>query len=287
MRLCRPSAPRPSPLDIFISPTSYRQSVDPFTFALLAFLLFGVSFIYSNLGLGGGLLYVPILLSLVTPEKLIAVPLSLTFTTATGIASFYNHYRRGFVDVKLGSILIIGALAGTVFGVFFNIGSTKEQFIIFFVAILCIFGAQMIVSLYRSPHLIDNDDASKMTKARLGTATTGEVGAGFLSGALGIGGGLVNVPIIVSILGRATRKAIGTSALLIIPTSLLSFSIYAVIEPADYSLFWIVPVLAPLVFIGAFVGSRWGLAKLKTRTVSLIFILMLFVAAAKLVWDVI
>jgi uncharacterized membrane protein YfcA len=257
--------------------------VDPFTFALLAFLLFGVSFIYSNLGLGGGLLYVPILLSLVTPEKLIAVPLSLTFTTATGIASFYNHYRRGFVDVKLGSILIIGALAGTVFGVFFNIGSTKEQFIIFFVAILCIFGAQMIVSLYRSPHLIDNDDASKMTKARLGTATTGEVGAGFLSGALGIGGGLVNVPIIVSILGRATRKAIGTSALLIIPTSLLSFSI----EPADYSLFWIVPVLAPLVFIGAFVGSRWGLAKLKTRTVSLIFILMLFVAAAKLVWDVI
>ena len=259
--------------------------MDSLTFALLAFLLFGVSFIYSNLGLGGGLLYVPILLSLATPDKLIAVPLSLTFTTATGLASFYNHHRRGLVNFKLGSILIIGALAGTVFGVFFNIESTRDQFIIFFVVILCIFGTQMIVNLYRRPHTVDVDDESKMTKARLGTATTGEVGAGFLSGALGIGGGLVNVPIISSILGRATRKAIGTSALMIIPTSLLSFSIYAVLEPADYSLFWIVPILAPLVFVGAFVGSRWGLARLKTRTVSLIFIIMLFVAAAKLIWD--
>jgi len=259
--------------------------VDPFAFALLAFLLFGVSFIYSNLGLGGGLLYVPILLSLVTPEKLIAVPLSLTFTTATGLASFYNHHRRGLVDYRLGSILIVGALAGTVFGVFFNIESTKEQFIVFFVVILCIFGTQMIVSLYRRPHMVDVNDDSKMTNARLGAATTGEVGAGFLSGALGIGGGLVNVPIITGILGRAARKAIGTSALMIIPTSLLSFSIYVALKPADYSLFWIVPVLAPLVFIGAFVGSRWGLARLKARTVSLIFILMLFVAAAKLIWD--
>ena len=75
--------------------------------------------------------------------------------------------------------------------------------------------------------------------------------------------------------------------MMIIPTSLLSFSIYLVLKPADYSgLLWLVPVLVPLVFIGAFVGSRWGLAKLRTRTVSVIFILMLFVAAAKLIWDI-
>jgi len=255
--------------------------------ALVGFLLFGVSFIYSNLGLGGGLLYVPILLSLVTADKLIAVPLSLTFTTATALASFLNHYRRGFVDIRLGSVLVIGALMGTVFGVFFNIESTKEQFVIFFAVIICVFGSQMVVDLYRRPHAMDSDILEKMNKGRLGAATAGEVGAGFLSGALGIGGGLVNVPIIVSILGRATRKAIGTSAMMIIPTSLLSFSIYASLRPADYSVFWIVPLMAPLVFIGAYIGSRWGLTRLKTKTVSLIFILMLFVAAAKLVLDII
>jgi len=275
-------------LDIFISLTSYRHLVDPPTFALMAFLIFGVSFIYSNLGLGGGLLYVPILLFLATTDKLIAVPISLTFTAATGLASFINHRRKRLVDIKLGSILLTGALAGTVFGVLFNIESTKEQFIVFFVLILCIFGGQMLYDLYRRPASADRDNDVKMTKGRLGTATTGEVGAGFLSGALGIGGGLVNVPIIVSILGRATRKAIGTSAMMIIPTSLLSFSIYLVLKPADYSgLLWLVPVLVPLVFIGAFVGSRWGLAKLRTRTVSVIFVLMLFVAAAKLIWDIV
>ncbi len=103
--------------------------MDPLTFALMVFLIFGVSFIYSNLGLGGGLLYVPILLSLATTEKLIAVPISLTLTAATGLASFINHRRKRLVDLRLGSILVIGALAGTVFGVLFNIQSTKEQFI--------------------------------------------------------------------------------------------------------------------------------------------------------------
>ena len=43
----------------------------------------------------------------------------------------------------------------------------------------------------------------------------------------------------------------------------------------------------PVVFIGAYVGSRWGLARLKTRSVALIFILVLFLAAGKLVFDLV
>ena len=260
--------------------------MDAITFLIMAFLIFGVSFIYSNLGLGGGLLYVPILLSLATTDKLVAVPISLTFTMATGLASFLNHRRKSLVDFRLGAILVVGALAGTVFGVLFNIGSTKEEFILFFVLILCIFGAEMVYRLYRQPASMEKHDDGKMTAARMGAATTGEVGAGFLSGALGIGGGLVNVPIMTSILGRATRKAIGTSAMMIIPTSLLSFAIYAATTSTFYPDLWMVVVLMPLVFMGAYIGSRWGLARLKTRTVSLLFILMLFVAAVKLAWDI-
>ncbi len=252
----------------------------------MAFLIFGVSFIYSNLGLGGGLLYVPILLSLATTDKLVAVPISLTFTAATGLASFLNHRKKNLVDFRLGAILVTGALAGTVFGVLFNISATKAEFVLFFVLILFIFGAEMVYRLYRQPASMENRDESKMTATRMGTATTGEVGAGFLSGALGIGGGLVNVPIMTSILGRTTRKAIGTSALMIIPTSVLSFSIYVATTSTFYPELWMIAVLMPLVFAGAYIGSRWGLEKLKTRTVSLIFILMLFVAAAKLIWDI-
>jgi uncharacterized membrane protein YfcA len=47
----------------------------------------------------------------------------------------------------------------------------------------------------------------------------------------------------------------------------------------------LIPVLMPIVFVGAYLGSRWGLAKLKTRSVALIFIIVLFIAALKLLID--
>ena len=41
-----------------------------------------------------------------------------------------------------------------------------------------------------------------------------------------------------------------------------------------------------LILVGAYIGSRWGLARLKARSVALIFILVLFIAAAKLILDI-
>src|SRR3989475_6821572 len=52
-----------------------------------AVLLFAVAFIYANLGLGGGLLFVPILLSTGVTRSDVAVPISLTFTIATAASS--------------------------------------------------------------------------------------------------------------------------------------------------------------------------------------------------------
>jgi uncharacterized membrane protein YfcA len=108
---------------------------------------------------------------------------------------------------------------------------------------------------------------------------------------MGIGGGLLNVPLLVYVLGRKTRKAIGTSSLLIIPTAAVGFLAYLgglALRPTGFVVpdaYVLIPVLMPVVFAGAYVGSRWGLAKLKTRSVALIFIIVLFIAAAKLVID--
>src|SRR2546421_6409208 len=69
--------------------------MDAVLLLIQAVLIFGVSFIYSNLGLGGGLLFVPILLSTSVPDKDLAVPISLTLTIATATSSVINHHRRG------------------------------------------------------------------------------------------------------------------------------------------------------------------------------------------------
>jgi len=124
----------------------------------------------------------------------------------------------------------------------------------------------------------------------MGTAVA-TAGSGFLSGSMGIGGGLLNVPLLLYVLGRKTRKAIGTSSLLIIPTAAVGFAAYLAslaLAPSGFAWpqdYFLIPILMPIVFVGAYLGSRWGLAKLKTRSVALIFIIVLFIAAAKLVFD--
>lgn len=263
--------------------------LDPPTVLLQIVLMFAVAFIYSNLGLGGGLLFVPILLATGVSDPLLAAPISLTLTTMTAASSVINHRRKGFVDFHLGRTLVIGTLIGAVLGTFFHIGFVgKPAFQVIFVVILVGFGALMVRDWVRNARPVDENDDSKLTPKRVGETTVAMVGSGFLSGLAGVGGGLLNVPLILFLLGRKTRVAIGTSSLLIVPTAALGFSIYvlgrflgstAFTWPEEFVL---IPILMPFVFVGAFLGSRLGLAKLKTRSVSLIFIIVVFIAAAQI-----
>jgi len=266
--------------------------VDLLILTIQAVLIFAVAFIYANLGLGGGLLFVPILLSTGVASKDVAVPISLTLTIATAASSVINHHRLGLVDFRLGRLLVAGALFGAVVGTFFTLLVLDEKtFKAFFAGVLLLFGAYMVLDWTRNRRSIDEDDDSKLTRPRLIATAGATAGSGFLSGSMGIGGGLLNVPLLVYVLGRKTRKAIGTSSLLIIPTAAVGFVAYLAglaFRPTGFAVpdaYVLIPVLMPIVFVGAYVGSRWGLATLKTRSVALIFIIVLFIAAVKLLID--
>lgn len=255
----------------------------------LILLLFGVAFIYSNLGLGGGLLFVPIMLAFGVGGSKIVAPISLTLTVMTAASSTINHHRKGYVDFRLGRTLVVGTLAGAVLGTFLHIAFISEDaFKVIFIAILIVFGLLMLRDWIRNPQSVDVDDDTKLNPRRLAETTTAMVGSGFLSGLAGVGGGILNVPLIRILAGRKTRKAIGTSSLLIMPTAAFGFLLYLVglsFSSTGFSIpsaFILIPILMPFVFIGAYLGSRIGLAKLKTRSVALIFILVIFVAAAQL-----
>jgi uncharacterized membrane protein YfcA len=260
--------------------------LDPVLLLLQILLMFGVAFIYSNLGLGGGLLFVPILLATGVSDPILAAPISLTLTTMTAASSMINHRRKGYVDFKLGRTLVIGTLIGAVLGTYAHIGFvSKSTFEVIFVLILFVFGGLMVRDWVRNARPVDENDDSKLTPRRISETTATMVGSGFLSGLAGVGGGLLNVPLILYLLGRKTRVAIGTSSLLIIPTAALGFCLYVLGRYLSMPAFtWpeefiLIPILMPFVFVGAFLGSRLGLAKLKARSVSLIFILVVFVAA--------
>ncbi len=256
--------------------------------------MFAVAFLYSNLGLGGGLRFVPILLSTGVADHTIAVPISLSLTIMTATSSVLNHRRKGFVDFRLARTLVVGTLLGTVLGTTVSIYVLNAlTFELFFVAVILVFGTILLRDWLRNARSVDSDDDARLSRERIAGATAAVTGSGLVSGALGVGGGLLNVPILVYLLGRKTRTAIGTSSLLIAPTAAFGFVLYVVelwtrsgglVLPEEFLL---IPILMPVVFAGAYIGSRWGLERLKTRSVALLFILVLFVAAVKLVYDLV
>src|SRR2546425_8276216 len=86
----------------------------------------------------------------------------------------------------------------------------------------------MVRDWMKNARSVDEDDDTAMTPPRVAATAAATAGSGFLSGSMGIGGGLLNVPLLVYVLGRKTRKAIGTSSLLIIPTAAAGFVPYVV-----------------------------------------------------------
>lgn len=263
---------------------------EPLTYAVIAILVFLVSFTFANVGLGGGGLYVPILLILYLPNDPnaddLVVPISLSLAAATAISSTLNHRRKGFVDVRIGRYLVAGALVGAVLGTTFTIDflKTSLDFKKFFAALLFFLACALLYDWSRGPK-VDADDPSKDTPRHLAGASVATAASGFISGSAGVGGGVFNVPIITYILGRRTRTAIGTSSLLIIPTAIFGVLIFVARRgvPSELS---IIPILAPLALVGAYVGSRWGLEALRARSVALLFIGVVFLADALVVLDV-
>lgn len=260
---------------------------------VVAVLCFLVAFVYSNLGLGGGLLLVPILLSFgvggtAAEPNFVVVPISLTLTVATATAAVLTHRRRGYVDADSAKVLIGGALLGSVAGTAVNtLILTRDTFLVFFTGVLVGFGLLLIREKLQARDE-EQDDPTRHTPGRRAAASGTAVGSGFLSGAAGVGGGLINVPILTIILGLRARKAVGTSSLVIVPVAAFGFALTLLINTArGYPLladdFVLIPILFPVVFVGAFLGSTLGLQRLKSRTVMWIFLSLLFATAAKLV----
>ncbi|MBU4031725.1 MAG: sulfite exporter TauE/SafE family protein [Candidatus Thermoplasmatota archaeon] len=275
--------------------------------------VFGISFIYSNLGMGGGVLFVPLLFWLTGYSEDTVVAISLCLVMANCITSLWNHQREKLVAWKLGWTMAIGAAGGTLLGVWFNINTGKEIFLGLFLAVVLTVIIKMLIDWARAGgrtrsrmgcllsdwgirrsvprsrrrrryvNVCESDDDSKLTKKRQAVASTGTVGAGFMSGALGLGGGVINVPLLLYVLGRCTKRAAGTSFVIMLVSGLVGLAGY--LASGTYIDWTYVAALTPVVFAGSFIGSRWGIKKLKGRHVQLLFIMVLGIAVAKAVYD--
>lgn len=162
------------------------------------------------LGIGGGIVIVPVLVWIfeANPEipaaylMHIALGTSLATVVTTSVSSIRSHHKRGAVQWPIVWQLIPGLIIGTLLGAILADALSSEMLRHFFAVFILFNAVQMGLNLKPSAH--------RKIPGRLGMGTVGWI-IGKLSALLGIGGGVLTVPFLLWC-NVSARHAVATSA---------------------------------------------------------------------------
>lgn len=185
----------------------------------LMFLLAGsvVGILAGLLGVGGGLVIVPILTFAFTAEGIphehilhMALGTSLASIIFTSISSLRAHHRRGAVIWNIVTRITPGILVGTLFGSWIAAQLSTNFLKIFFACFLLFVGTQMLLDI--------KPKAAREIPGNAGMFGAGNI-IGIFSSLVGIGGGTLSVPFMLYH-NVTLHRAIGTSAAIGLPIAI-------------------------------------------------------------------
>jgi uncharacterized membrane protein YfcA len=193
------------------------------TTALLRCLLgFSVGVFGTLVGAGGGFILTPVLLLVYphsTPDLLTAISLVVVFFNATSGSVAYA--RQGRIDYRSGLVFATATVPGSILGVLVADRVSRPGFDVMMGVALTALAVWLIVGPTEagegvegigSPRTITSRDGHTYSyRARVRRGALLSVGVGFVSSFLGIGGGVVHVPLMVGVLGFPTHVATATS----------------------------------------------------------------------------
>jgi uncharacterized membrane protein YfcA len=250
----------------------------------------GAGFLAGLLGIGGGLVQVPLLVFLfraqgIAPEHVLHLALgtamaSILFTAASSVRA---HQLHKAVDWSIVKRMAAGVAAGVALAAFIAGRAPTRALAIFFTAFVYCAAAQLFLNL--------RPNAQRALPGTLGMFIAGAV-VGGISSLVAAGGGLLSVPFLTWCNVRV-HHAIGTAAAVGFPVALAgsigyiangwgeanlpSGSLGYIYLPA---LLWIVLASMPAAPIGARLAHRTPTGKLRK-----IFALLLFVTATRMLWE--
>jgi hypothetical protein len=256
------------------------QSVNALFMVVLGFV---VGLLSGMFGVGGGFLTTPILIFYGIPPT-VAVASAATQITGASVSGAMVHMRRGGVDLKMGAVMIVGGLFGSVVGaVMFRLLQTTGQIDLvigaLYVLILSSIGALMLkdalVALGYVTPATKTQPATRHNRwvaslplrwrfysSGLYVSPLAPVALGFVAGMLtvflGIGGGFILVPAMIYLLGMPARVVIGTSLVMILAVSAATTMVHSLTTRS------VDIVLAGLLLVGGVIGAQYG-AVLATR----------------------
>ena len=240
-------------------------------------LVFAVSAVFSMLGLGGGMLYVPMFKWLELPLKTVAIPLGLLLNGVTSASALVRYAREGLVDYRGGLPAALAAMAMAPLGAHFTQSIPKNILIGLFAALTTLAG---LYSLRGASREETPQPMSPRRRMAIGLALGG--GEGFVGALLGVGGGFIVAPVLI-MMGYGVKQAAGTTAFIVTFASVSGFAAHAAEGHIE-------PQLAVLTVFAALAGSQlgaWFMAKrAKPGWVKRLYAVLLLGVSAKLIVDI-
>jgi uncharacterized protein len=201
----------------------------------------GVGLLSGMFGVGGGFLMTPLLIFAGVPPA-VAVGTEANQVVASSVSGALAHWRRGNVDFKMGTILLIGGFVGSTGGVWMftwlrELGQIDVVIALCYVIFLGIVGVLMLVESLRAwmrsrkpgpsnrklhqhtwMHGLPFKMRFRRSKLYISALLPLTIGifVGVLSAIMGVGGGFIMVPAMIYLLGMPTSVVVGTSLFQII-----------------------------------------------------------------------
>lgn len=239
--------------------------------ALLVALGFGVGALGTLIGAGGGFILLPVLLLLfphMDPGALTAISLGIVFINAGSGSIAYARLKR--IDYRSGLLFALASLPGAVAGVRLTSHIPRHLFDIVLGALLIAISLFLLVRPHYRPDPRPADgryrvarqviDAEGHTYAFTFAWPTGMVLSfivGFVSSLLGIGGGIIHVPILTTLLHFPVPIATATSHFILAIMALAGTVVHLL--QGDLHQSWpLMTAIGAGVVAGAQVGAYWS-----------------------------
>jgi uncharacterized membrane protein YfcA len=270
----------------------------------LAGMGLGVGVLTGLFGVGGAFLVTPLLNVLFGIPYPVAVGSSLSFTIGTSASGWARHVRlRNFEPLSM-LLLTLGAMVGVVFGALLN-GYLKSMFgrggsENYTLVMHGLFVAVLLLTAYMVVHggASARGGRSVLQRAKLppnvrlkaadldDVSLPGIVAVGLLigvtKGLLGIGGGVLFMPLLVVVVGLTAHQAVGTSLGVVVFSSIVGTIVYG--HKGDVNL-WIVMSLLVGSTVGIQIGA-WLCQKLHARRLRQYFAVVVLLTAGLVAADI-
>ena len=248
-------------------------------------------------GMGGGIILVPMLILLFDVNAHYAVGASLVSVIATSSGGTATYIREGYTNLRIGMFLVVAASAGGVLGALISGRMAPATITAIFGVVLLFCGVLSWRRKEESEHTAPSDPLAR--RLRLDGSYPALEGwrpyhvyhvtggfllmllAGGLSGLLGIGAGAVNVLSMDQVMRLPYKVSSTTSNFMIGITAAASAGVYFSKGFIDPGL--TMPVMLG-VFLGAMIGARF-LTVVKARSLRVFFSLLVFFMAAEMIYS--